>query len=195
MLSQRVRTIIDAAACKEKRVGPLEYPDELDHAALYLRAMRSMKKLKDQMDVLKAELIEQITDWHREQCEARAQYESTVLLPVGGGAQLQMVLANRWTEIRASREEELRELLGDDFDRCFRETVSLEVAKDVADDHKLLGQVVRKLKKLAGDDFAEWFTSQRLLAATEEFTKEVPLDPADRERLGIKQVVTLSEKK
>lgn len=194
MLSQRVRTIIDAAACKEKRVGPLEYPDESDYAALYLRALRQMKKLKDQMDALKAKLIEEIEPWHRAQCEAREQYESTILLPAAGGT-LQMVLANRWTEIRASREDELRELLGEDFERCFRETVSLEVAKDVTDDHKLLGQVVRKLKKYVGDDFAEWFTSQRLLAATEEFTREVPLDPADRERLGIKQVVTISEKK
>lgn len=195
MLTKRIRTILDAAQAKEKRVGPLEFGKQLPIAKKYLSLLRERKKIEEQLGKLKDELVAAIGEWHTEQCKARDQYEPCILVPAGGDDRLQLLLLNKWTEVRASRETELREILGDDFDRCFEERVSLELAKDITEDPKRLARIVRKLKALAGEEFAEWFVSQRLLAATPEFTKEVPLEPADRERLGMKQVVTIQEKK
>jgi predicted ArsR family transcriptional regulator len=112
---------------------------------------------------------------------------------------LRVSFQHRYAKLALDREEHLRQVLGDDFDRLFKRTVSLKVKKEVAEDPAQLEQMVMALAEALGaDNFASLFEVEQTLTPTKVFTEtSCQLPPETRAALnlaGVRQIVALAAK-
>lgn len=154
---------------------------------LYL--LRRQEAIEVELKPLKELLARLIQGWREEQ----DLHCSSVIMPLESGT-LQVVFKRQWGKIPIDREPELREEFGEDFDRCFARHVGLKLRKEIAEDPKALEKVITELGKAFGDRFATLFECEQTLAPTEDLADDPPIDAAARARLGLKQVITVSEK-
>src|SRR5262245_58144240 len=81
-------------------------------------------------------------------------HEATVVVETPTGA-LRVSFQHRYTKLALDREEHLRELLGEDYERYFKRTVSLKVKKEGAEDRERLDAMVLDLAEAPGaENFA-----------------------------------------
>ncbi len=195
MLNKKTRAALESAK-KKPAADALVYDGtkgELE-AGQYLRLLHKSTEIDDDLEMLRNFLVPLLQGFHANGCEARGGYLPTVLIETKDGT-LQVVFQHRYNKISAEKEAELKKELGDDFGRYFAESVTLAVRKDLTKDSKQFNAVITELTTALGDRFGEIFESDRSLAPTLAFTEERKLDAATRARLGIKQSVTIQEKK
>lgn len=201
----KTKALLESAA--KKKSEALVYDDEkgTKEAAKYVRLLRQSGDIDVDLESLREFLLGVLQPWHEEACARRDEHQASVLVQTEDGT-LCVQFKGQYKKIPAVRACELQAEIGavlglegkelaEAFDRLFEERVTLSLRKEIARDPEQLDQVVRALTKAAGDQFGEWFETELTLAPTEEFTQSRVLGFKDRARLGIEQVVTLSEKK
>ena len=112
---------------------------------------------------------------------------------------LRVSFQHRYAKLGLDREEHLRQVLGEDFERYFKRTVSLKVKKDVAEDPERLDAMVLALAETLGaENFASLFEVEQSLAPTKAYTEtSCQLPPETRAALnlaGVRQIVALAAK-
>ena len=107
---------------------------------------------------------------------------------------LRVSFQHRYTKLALDREEHLRELLGEDFERYFKRTVSLKVKKEVAEDPERLDAMVLAL----AENFASLFEVEQSLTPTKAYTESTCQFPAETRAalnlIGARQIVALAAK-
>jgi hypothetical protein len=106
---------------------------------------------------------------------------------------------HRYANLGLDREEHLRQVLGDDFERYLKRTVSLKVKKEVAEDPARLEQMVMALAEALGaENFASLFEVEQSLTPTKAFTESSCQLPAETRAAlnlaGVRQIVALAAK-
>lgn len=196
MLKSKTRSFLDAAKSKSASL-PLVYdrPKGEAEAQTLLRVLRELHRLGEEETDLKQFLRDEVlAPWHAKICQTRERYEPTVHVETNEGT-LAVTFKRQYSSIPAERETELRAELGAKFDKWFHEKAQVALRKDVADDEAKIDKLVNEMRKLLGERFGDYFTASRVFVPTKEFTEECILDPVERERLGIKQVVSFQEKR
>jgi hypothetical protein len=133
-----------------------------------------------------------------ETCARRRAHEATVVVETPTGA-LRVSFQHRYCKLGLDREEHLRQVLGDDFERFFKRTVSLKVKKEVAEDPAQLEQMVMALAEALGaENFASLFEVEQSLAPTKAYTETSCQLPAETRAAlnlaGVRQIVALTAK-
>lgn len=195
MLKSKTRRFLDAAKASSASL-PLIYDRHKGslEAQNLLKVLRDLARLGAEETDLKQALRDVLAPWHAKICQTHGRYETTVHIATNEGT-LQVQFKQQYGKIPAEREQELRAELGDDFDVFFEERAAVVLRRDVAEDEDKLDAMVSELRQLLGDRFSDYFTAERCFVPTKEFTQKCVLDPVERERLGIKQVVSFQEKR
>ena len=139
-----------------------------------------------------------IRPWHEDTCARRKAHESTVVVETPTGA-MRVSFQHRYTKLALDREEHLLQLLGDDFARYFKRTVSLKVKKEVAEDPERLNAMVLEVAKAFGEEnFDRLFEVEQSLAPTKAYTESNCQFPAETRAalnlIGVRQIVALAAK-
>src|SRR5262249_282991 len=106
---------------------------------------------------------------------------------------------HRYSKLALDREEHLRQLLCDDFDRYFKKAVSLKVKKDVAEDPERLNTMVLALAEALGaENFSTLFEVEQSLPPTKAYPATSWQSRAETRAglnlIGVKQIVTVAAK-
>src|SRR5262249_20266282 len=104
---------------------------------------------------------------------------------------------HRYSKLRLDLETDLRNLLGEDYDRYFKRAVSLKVKKEIAEDPvQLEAMVIAVAEALGADNFASLFEVEQSLAPTKAFTEaswQLPVEKrAALQLAGLRQIVAVA---
>src|SRR5262245_11507473 len=101
--------------------------------------------------------------------------------------------------MRPDPNDDLRTLLGDDFERYFKRTVSLKVKKEVAEGPERLDAMVLALAEALGaENFGSLFEVEQTLTPTKAYTESNCQFPAATRAqlslIGVRQIVAIAAK-
>jgi hypothetical protein len=192
--------LLAGASKKGKATNHLIYTGEAgrEAAARWLELSAEFAETERELARVRDRILDVIRPWHEETCARRRTHEATVVVATPAG-DLRVSFQHRYAKLALEREEHLRQVLGDDFDRLFKRTVSLKVKKEVAEDPVQLEQIVMVLAEALGpDNFASCFDVEQTLTPTTVFTEtSCQLPPETRAALnlaGVRQIVALAAK-
>lgn len=152
----------------KSKMPVLDAPDEIKETVdLYLTAKADEKKAKAEKDDAGAAIIEfvrpfQDTDGYK------GNFRHSYAVPGTNGNQVKFVSSNRFS-INADDQEELEELLGDEFEDMIEVDHTVSLKKEVLEDEELQ----EELMQLVGDRFADFFETVTKLKVKDEFDKKV----------------------
>ena len=131
--------LLAGATKKGKASNHLVYTGEAgqEAAARWLDLNAKFAETERELGLARDQVLDVIRPWHEETCARRKAHEATVVVETPTGA-LRVSFQHRYTKLALDREEHLRQVLGDDFERYFKRTVSLKVKKEVAEDPERL---------------------------------------------------------
>ena len=192
--------LLAGATKKGKSSSHLIYVGEVgcEAAARWLDLNDKFAETERELALARDRVLDVIRPWHEDTCARRKAHESTVVVETPTGA-LRVSFQHRYTKLALDREEHLRHLLGDDFERYFKRTVSLKVKKAVAEDAERLNAMVLALAEALGaENFATLFEVEQSLTPTKAFTEtNCQFPTATRAALsliGVRQIVAVAAK-
>jgi hypothetical protein len=192
--------LLAGAAKKGKATSHLVYTGETgqEAAARWLELSTQFAETERELGLARDQVLDVIRPWHEETCARRRAHEATVVVETPTGA-LRVSFQHRYCKLGLDREEHLRQVLGDDFERFFKRTVSLKVKKEVAEDPAQLEQMVMALAEALGaENFASLFEVEQSLAPTKAYTETSCQLPAETRAAlnlaGVRQIVALTAK-
>jgi hypothetical protein len=192
--------LLAGASKKGKATNHLIYTGEAgrEAAARWLELNAEFAEAERELARVRDRILDVIRPWHEETCARRRTHEATVVVATPTG-DLRVSFQHRYAKLALDREEHLRQVLGDDFDRLFKRTVSLKVRKEVAEDPVQLEQIVMTLAEALGpDNFASCFDVEQTLTPTTVFTEtscQLPSETRAALNLaGVRQIVALAAK-
>jgi hypothetical protein len=192
--------LLAGAAKKGKTSNHLVYTGEAgqEAAARWLELNAKFAETERELGLARDRVLDVIRPWHEETCARRRAHEATVAVETPTGA-LRVSFQHRYAKLGLDREEHLRQVLGDDFERYFKRTVSLKVKKEVAEDPERLDAMVLALAEALGaENFASLFEVEQSLTPTKAYTETSCQLPAQtraaRSLAGVRQIVALAAK-
>jgi hypothetical protein len=192
--------LLAGATKKAKTSNHLLYAGEAgqEAAARWLELNAHFAETERELALVRDQVLDVIRPWHEETCSRRRTHEPTVVVETPTGA-LRVSFQHRYAKLALDREEHLRQVLGDDFERLFKRTVSLKVKKEVAEDPAQLEQMVIALAEALGaDNFASLFEVEQTLTPTKVFTEtscQLPSETRAALNLaGVRQIVAIAAK-
>src|SRR5262245_40565764 len=143
--------LLAGATKKGKSSNHLVYVGEVgcEAAARWLDLNDKLAETERELNLARDRVLDVIRPWHEDTCATRKAHESTVVVETPTGA-LRVSFQHRYAKMGLDREEHLRTLYGDDFERYFKRTVSLKVKKEVAEDPERLDAMVLALGEALG---------------------------------------------
>lgn len=195
-----VSDLLAGATKKGKASSHLVYTEEAgrEAAGRWLQLNAQLTETERELGLARDKVLDVIRPWHEETCARRRAHESTVVVETPEGA-MRVSFQHRYTKLALDREEHLRNLLADDYDRYFKRTVSLKVKKEVAEDPTRLEQMVLALAETLGaENFASLFDVEQSLTPTKAFTETsyalLAETRAALTMVGVRQIVALAAK-
>jgi hypothetical protein len=192
--------LLAGATKKGKSSNHLVYVGEVgqEAAARWLALNAKLAETDRELGLARDQVLDLIRPWHEETCARRRAHEATVVVETPTGA-LRVSFQHRYTKLALDREEHLRQLLGENFERYFKRTVSLKVKKEVAEDPERLDAMVLALAEALGtENFASLFEVEQSLAPTKTYTETSCQFPAETRAalnlIGVRQIVALAAK-
>jgi len=192
--------LLAGATKKGKTTSHLVYTGEAgqEAAARWLELNAQFAETERELALVRDGVLDMVRPWHEETCARRRTHEPTVVVETPTGA-LRVSFQHRYAKLALDREEQLRQVLGEDFDRLFKRTVSLKVKKEVAEDPAQLEQMVLSLAEALGaDNFASLFEVEQTLTPTKVFTEtscQLPSETRAALNLaGVRQIVAIAAK-
>jgi hypothetical protein len=192
--------LLAGATKKGKATNHLVYVGQAgcEAAARWLDLNDQFAETERELALVRDQVLNVIRPWHEEICARRRAHESTVVIETPTGA-LRVSFQHRYAKMGVDREADLRQLMGDDFDRYFKRIVSLKVKKDVAEDPAQLEQMVLTLAEALGaENFASLFEVEQSLTPTKAYTESNCQLPAETRAAlnlaGVRQIVALAAK-
>jgi hypothetical protein len=190
-----------AGATKKGKTGNhLVYVGEVgcEAAARWLDLNDKLAETERELNLARDRVLDVIRPWHEDTCARRRAHEATVVVETPTGT-LRVSFQHRYTKLALDREEHLRQLFGDDFERYFKRTVSLKVKKEVAEDPERLDAMVLALAEALGaENFASLFEVEQSLTPTKAYTETNCQFPAETRAalnlIGVRQIVALAAK-
>ncbi len=127
--------LLAGATKKGKSSNHLVYVGEAgcEAATHWLDLNDKFAETERELALARDRVLDVIRPWHEDTCARRKAHEATVVVETPTGA-LRVSFQHRYTKLAMDREEHLRQLFGEDFERYFKRTVSLKVKKEVAED-------------------------------------------------------------
>jgi hypothetical protein len=171
--SPSAAALLAGATKKAKTTSHLVYSGDASReaAARWLELDAKLAETERELGLVREQILDVIRPWHEETCARRRAHEPTVVIETPAGA-LRVSFQHRYTKLPLDLETDLRGLLGEDFDRCFKRAVSLKVKKEVAEDPAQLDAMVIALAEALGaDNFATYFEVEQSLTPTKAFTE------------------------
>lgn len=198
-LSRKTEALLEAAARAEANKPKGLALDDVEAVALareWLHVLWEFEDAEKSLAELRGKLLAIVAPWHSKQCAALPAPEPTVWLDTKDG-EVKVTFQHRYKDIPAGQEAELRDLVGDDYERFFAKAYGIEVRKEIAKDPAQLDAMVAALAKAIGPEkFKAWFIVGRTLAPTKEFTAAKYGFKAalaqKLEKAGVKQTVTVA---
>jgi hypothetical protein len=194
------RALLAGATKKAKTTSHLVYTGEAgqEAAARWLELNAQFAETERELALVRDQVLDVIRPWHEETCARRRMHEATVVVETPTGA-LRVSFQHRYAKLALDREEHLRQVLGEDFERLFKRTISLRVKKEVAEDPERLESMVLALAEALGaDNFASLFEVEQTLTPTKVLTEtSCQLPPETRAALnlaGVRQIVAIAAK-
>jgi hypothetical protein len=188
------------ATKKGKTSSHLVYPGEAGRQAAvrWLELDAQLAENERELGLVRDQVLNVVRPWHEETCARRRAHEATVVVETPTGA-LRVSFQHRYAKLSLDREAELRGLLGDDFERYFKRTVSLKVKKEVAEDPaQLEAMVIALAESMGAENFASLFEVEQSLAPTKTFTEsncQLPTETRTAlQAAGVKQIVAFAAK-
>ncbi len=131
--------LLAGATKKGKSSNHLIYVGEVgcEAATSWLDLNDKSAETERELALARDRVLDVIRPWHEDTCAKRKAHEATVVVETPTGA-LRVSFQHRYTKLALDREEHLRQLFGEDFERYFKRTVSLKVKKEVAEHSKRL---------------------------------------------------------
>lgn len=123
------------------------------------------EKAKTARETVEAELLDIVTPLRNDLCVK--EYVPTVKVPSSNGPAVNVSWSTSYKEIKQL--EEVKDLLGDDFDLFFREKIDIKVKPDVVMNDEQLLEIV---KAVGAERFPELFDVCRKTVPKEEYTTE-----------------------
>jgi hypothetical protein len=198
--SPSAAALLAGATKKAKTTSHLVYPGETgrEAAARWLELDAKLAETERELGLVREQILDVIRPWHDETCARRRAHEPTVLIETPTGA-LRLSFQHRYTKLPLDLEGDLRDLLGDDYDRLFKRAVSLKVKKEIAEDPTQLdAMVVALAEALGAENFATFFEVDQSLAPTKAFTEtrwQFPVETrAALQLAGVRQIVAFAAK-
>lgn len=192
--------LLAGATKKGKSTNHLVYVGEAgcEAATRWLDLSNRLAETERELALARDQVLDVIRPWHEDTCSRRRAHESTVVIQTPTGA-LRVSFQHRYTKLALDREEHLRQLLGDDYERYFKRAVSLKVKKEVAEDPERLDVMVLSLaESLGAENFAALFEVEQSLTPTKTFTESNCQLPSETrtalQAAGVKQIVALAAK-
>ena len=192
--------LLAGATKKGKTSSHLVYTEEVGREAAerWVQLNAQFAETERELGLARDQVLDIIRPWHEETCARRRAHEPTVVVetPAGG---VRVSFQHRYAKLALDREEHLRNLFTDDYERYFKRTVSLKVKKEVAEDPTRLEQVVLALAEALGaENFASLFDVEQSLTPTKAFTEtSYALSAETRAALtmaGVRQIVAIAAK-
>ena len=192
--------LLAGATKKGKTNNHLAYSGEDGQAAAtrWLELSAKLAETERELGLARDQVLDVIRPWHEDTCAKRKAHEATVIVETSAGT-MRVSFQHRYTKLALDREEHLRQLLGDDYERYFKRAVSLKVKKEVAEDpERLDAMVLAVAEALGAENFASLFEVEQSLAPTKAFTESsCQFPPETRAALsaaGVKQIVAMAAK-
>jgi len=172
-MNKATQELLDAASKKSDKKEMLIY-DQEDGAALaddWLRTKGRLDVAKERADKLASSIIDLVQPWYMAQCRAAGRVPSVIIQGLAGNARV--TFQEAYAKIKADKEDELRDIVGEDFDQLFRAGYSMKIRKHVAEDPKALQAIITILAKAMGQEkFVEAFEVEQTLVPLPEFTSQ-----------------------
>jgi hypothetical protein len=192
--------LLAGAAKKGKSSNHLVYVGEVgcEAATRWLDLNDKFAETERELALARDRVLDVIRPWHEDACAKRKAHEATVVVETPTGA-LRVSFQHRYAKLGLDREEHLRELLGEGYDRHFKRTVSLKVKKEVAEDPERLDAMVLALAEALGaENFSSLFEVEQSLTPTKAYTESYcQFASATRVQLaliGVRQIVAVAAK-
>jgi hypothetical protein len=192
--------LLAGAAKKGKSSNHLVYVGEVgcEAATRWLDLNDKFAETERELALARDRVLDVIRPWHEDACTKRKAHEATVVVETPTGA-LRVSFQHRYTKLGLDREEHLRELLGENFERYFKRTVSLKVKKEVAEDPERLDAMVLALAEALGaENFSSLFEVEQSLTPTKAYTESTCQFAAETRAalnlIGVRQIVAVAAK-
>jgi hypothetical protein len=192
--------LLAGATKKGKASNHLVYVGEAgcQAAARWLDLNKRLAETERELALVRDQVLDVIRPWHEETCARRRAHEATVVVETPTGA-LRVSFQHRYAKLAMDREEHLRQVLGDEFDRYIKRAVSLKVKKEVAEDPERLDAMVLTLAEALGaENFASLFEVEQSLTPTKAYTETSCQLPAEARAalnlIGVRQIVAMAAK-
>jgi hypothetical protein len=190
-----------AKAPAGKASSPFDYDGDLkEPAARFLAIKAQVDELGREEGLVRDEIRRVVDPWYQGRLRDH-KYESSVKVGAGDGASLRVTYSRRCTKLPASKEDELRGILGDEYDRFFRPVAKVALKKAVAEDPDRLAEVVTELAEALGaDKFSAIFDVEQTIEPSDAFAelRYRELDGETNSKLelaGVKQIVAFGQGK
>lgn len=164
-----------------RRTPLVDLPDTTENKKALTAIIEEKKKEKSAVALRKeAEVvIRPVADSLRsERCQSENKFYSSVKIKCGDIGPVTFVNQNRYSDITTEKEEELKEIFGEQYDKCFTTdtTVSL-TEKGLKEAHT--GGLLDKLVEACGGEekFSELFSVEQKLKPTEFLHEQKILEP------------------
>jgi hypothetical protein len=122
--------LLAGATKKGKTTTHLVYTGEAgqEAAARWLELNAQFAETERELALVRDRVLDVVRPWYEETCARRRTHESMVVVETPTGA-LRVSFQHRYAKLALDREEHLRQVLADDFERLFKRTVSLKVKR------------------------------------------------------------------
>src|SRR5262245_7720237 len=192
--------LLAGAAKKGRASSHLVYAESAGRELVirWLELNAKLAETERDLGLARDQVLDVIRPWHEETCTRRRAHESTVVVDTPTGA-ARVSFQHRYVKLALDREEHLRQLLGEDFERYFKRAVSLKVKKEVAEDPERLNAMVLALAEALGaDNFSSLFEVEQSLTPTKVYTETSWQFPAETRAalnlIGVRQIVVVAAK-
>ena len=192
--------LLAGATKKAKTTSHLVYTGEAgqEAAARWLELNAQFAETERELALVRDRVLDVIRPWHEDTCAKRKAHEATVVVETPTGA-LRVSFQHRYTKLALDREEHLRQLFGEDYERYFKRTVSLKVKKEVAEDpERLDAMVLAVAEALGAENFASLFEVEQSVTPTKAYTESNCQFPTETRAalnlIGVRQIVAVAAK-
>lgn len=172
-----------------------------DMAKTILDKLAAAKELEREADLLKAQLRQTLDPWFID-VVCKHGHQSSVTVDAGPDSEpMRVTYPHRYYKIDSGMEEDLRGILGEQYDTYFRTVASLKVRPEVTEDAEKLNAVVKEIATAIGPErFKQLFVSEESIAPLKTFTERrytalTTKQNAELGLAGVAQIVSFGEHK
>lgn len=161
-----------AVPTKAKDTTPEFVNDTLrKNIELFLGAKKDEKKAKSQTKLAEPKIIKAAEAERVEVCTKAGRYFSSIKATANGdsGASpltVTISFANKYSKIPTDREEELREVYGEDYDKFFKEATSATLTPIAMEDETFIEKI---MEAIGPENFARYFNVEQTIEVSKTY--------------------------